>query len=177
MSGKYQTSSISFIPCTILCAVLCLVAQSCLTVTPWTVAYQAPPSMGFSLQARILEWVAISFSRGSSRPRDWTQVSCNAGSRFNLWATREAQSNYWYRWGKRLRDVEWLAHGQVVIKWSYAFYNRKANSGDHSITTRLWASHSTSLSLLPHLYNRADRHNTLLIVLLWPKMSEHVESM
>ena len=31
------------------------------------------------LQARILEWVAISFSRGSSRPRDWTQVSCIAG--------------------------------------------------------------------------------------------------
>ena len=32
-------------------------------------------------QARMLEWVAISFSRGSSRPRDWTLVSCNA-SRF-----------------------------------------------------------------------------------------------
>ena len=42
------------------------------------------------LQARILEWVAISFSRGSSRPRDWTQVSRLAGRRFNLWATREA---------------------------------------------------------------------------------------
>ena len=31
------------------------------------------------LQARILEWVAISFSRGSCWPRDWTQVSCTAG--------------------------------------------------------------------------------------------------
>ena len=31
------------------------------------------------LQARILEWVALSFSRGSSQPRDWTQVSCTAG--------------------------------------------------------------------------------------------------
>ena len=39
------------------------------------------------LQARILEWVAISFSRGSSQPRDWIQVSCIAGRRFNLWAT------------------------------------------------------------------------------------------
>ena len=50
--------------------------------------------MGFSvhgiLQARILEWVAISLSRGSSQPRDWTQVSHTAGRRFNLWATREA---------------------------------------------------------------------------------------
>ena len=44
------------------------------------------------LQARILEWVAISFSRGSSRPRDQTQISHIAGRRFNLWATREAQN-------------------------------------------------------------------------------------
>ena len=36
------------------------------------------------LQARILEWVAVSFSRGSSRPRDQTQVSCIAGRCFNL---------------------------------------------------------------------------------------------
>ena len=48
---------------------------------------------GFSIhgifQARVLEWVAISFSRGSSRPRDWTQVSCIAGRHFTIWATRE----------------------------------------------------------------------------------------
>ena len=45
------------------------------------------------LQARVLEWVAISFSRGSSRPRDWTWVSWIAGRHFNLWATREALNN------------------------------------------------------------------------------------
>ena len=38
--------------------------------TPWTVAYQAPPSMDGIFQARVLERVAISFSRGSSQPRD-----------------------------------------------------------------------------------------------------------
>ena len=38
-------------------------------------------------QARILEWVAIPFSRGSSLPRDWTQVSCFAGRIFTIWAT------------------------------------------------------------------------------------------
>ena len=43
------------------------------------------------LQARIIEWVAIPFSRASSPPRDWTQVSCVAGSFFTIWATREAQ--------------------------------------------------------------------------------------
>ena len=42
------------------------------------------------LQSRILEWVAISFSRGSSQPRDRTQVSHIAGRCFNLCATREA---------------------------------------------------------------------------------------
>ena len=42
------------------------------------------------LQARILEWVAFPFSRASSQPRDWTQVSCIAGGFFTSWATREA---------------------------------------------------------------------------------------
>ena len=40
-----------------------------LFATQWTVAHQVPPSMGF-FQARILEWIAISFSRESSQPRD-----------------------------------------------------------------------------------------------------------
>ena len=43
------------------------------------------------LQARILEWVAMPFSRGSSQPRDWTQVSCIAWGFFTGWATREAR--------------------------------------------------------------------------------------
>ena len=49
----------------------------------------SPP--GFSvhglLQARILEWVATSSSRGSSQPRDWTLVSCIEGRFFTIWAT------------------------------------------------------------------------------------------
>ena len=64
------------------------VAQSCPTLCD-PVDYSPP---GFSvhgiLQARTLEWVAISFSRGSSQPRDQTQASHIAGRRFNLWATR-----------------------------------------------------------------------------------------
>ena len=50
---------------------------------------------GFSVhgifQARILEWVAISFSRRSSQPRDWTWVFHIVGRRFTVWATREGQ--------------------------------------------------------------------------------------
>ena len=46
------------------------------------------------LQARILEWVAFPFSRASSQPRDWTQVSCIAGRFFTSWATREAWGSF-----------------------------------------------------------------------------------
>ena len=49
-----------------------------LFATSWTVAYQAPLSMGFSRQ-EYWKWVAIPISRESSWPRDQTQVSCTAG--------------------------------------------------------------------------------------------------
>ena len=59
-----------------------------LFVTPWTVACQAPPSIGFPRQEY---WSgAISFSRGSSQPRDLTLVSHIAGRCFTIWTTREA---------------------------------------------------------------------------------------
>ena len=48
------------------------------------------------LQDRILEWVAFPFSRGSSQPRDRTQVSHMAGKFFTSWATKETQE-YWRR--------------------------------------------------------------------------------
>ena len=61
-----------------------LVAESCLTLcNPMDCS---PP--GFSvhgiLQARILEWITIPFSRGSSQPRDQTWVSCTAGRLFTI---------------------------------------------------------------------------------------------
>ena len=62
-----------------LCAVLLICVR--LFETPWTVAHQAPLSTGF-LQARILEWVAMLSSRGSSQPRDGAQVSLIAGRFF-----------------------------------------------------------------------------------------------
>ena len=62
-------------------------------VPPWNVS-----PLGFSVyrifQARILEWVAISFSGGSSRPRDRTWVSCIAGRFFTIWVTREARCQW-----------------------------------------------------------------------------------
>ena len=68
------------------------VAQSCLTLCDPMDCSPPGSSVHGILQARILEWVATSFSRESSWPRDWTEVSHIAGRCFNLWATREAPS-------------------------------------------------------------------------------------
>ena len=61
------------------------VAQSCTTL--WN---PVDDTFHGILQARILEWVAILFSRESLQPRDQTQVSHIAGRFFTSWATREA---------------------------------------------------------------------------------------
>ena len=62
------------------------VAQSCLTL------YDPMDYIVHGiLQARVLEWVAFCFSRQSSQPRDWTQVSHIAAGFFTSWTTREAQ--------------------------------------------------------------------------------------
>ena len=53
-----------------------LVAKSCPTLCDPLDYSQPGSSVHGILQARILEWFAISFSRGSSQPRDWTHVSC-----------------------------------------------------------------------------------------------------
>ena len=65
-------------------------AQSCPTLCdPMDCSPPGSSVQGIS-QARKLEWVAISFSRGSYWPRDQTRVSHIAGRRFTIWATREA---------------------------------------------------------------------------------------
>ena len=56
-------------------------------------------------QARILEWVAISSSRGSSWPRDWTRVSCIGRQILYCWATKEA---YWMV--TALLSITWCCH-------------------------------------------------------------------
>ena len=66
------------------------VAQLCLTLyNPMDHSLPGSSVHGI-LQARILEWVAIVFSRGSSWPRNWTRVSCVGGEFFASWATRDA---------------------------------------------------------------------------------------
>ena len=70
---------------------LCLVTQSSLTLCN-LMDCRPPVSVQGVLQARILEWVTIPFSRRSSQPRDWTHVSYIEGRFFTVLATRGVDS-------------------------------------------------------------------------------------
>ena len=74
-----------------------------LFATPWAVAHRS--SVHRILQARILEWVAISFSRGSSWPRDRMQVSHIEGKFFTIWTTREPPHTYFIGLAKKFISV------------------------------------------------------------------------
>ena len=75
------------------------------------------------LQARILEWVAFPFSRGSSQPRDRTLVSHIAGGFFTSWATREAQECWSgkIQWIFPIQESKWglLYCRQILYQLSY----------------------------------------------------------
>ena len=82
-SPDHEITSTKFVVC------VCLVSEFCSTpCNPMAVAHQAPLSKG-KLQARILQWVAMPSSRGSSHLTDWTQVSRTTGRLFTVWVTRE----------------------------------------------------------------------------------------
>ena len=71
-----------------------LSCQLCLTIcNPMDCSPPGSYVHGVS-QARMLEWVAISYSRGSSWPGDQTWLSCITGRFFTIWATREANRDY-----------------------------------------------------------------------------------
>ena len=79
------------------------VAQLCPTLCDPMDCSLSGSSVHGLLQARILEWVAISFSRGCSQTRDRTRVSCIAGGCFTIWATREAYSDHFFQ------TLDWLS--------------------------------------------------------------------
>ena len=77
--------------CVCVCVCVCMCVSCSVMSNSCDLMNCSPPGFfvhGIS-QARILEWVSIPFSRGSSQPRDWTQVSRIAGRFFIIWATRQ----------------------------------------------------------------------------------------
>ena len=103
----------------------------------------APPGSSFSgvLQARILRWVAISYSRGSSH-RDWTQVSCVADRFFTVWATRESLWN------------------TLNIKSLFALYFFLFMCGQVSVTDAVTEKYLHTFSFL--IWGRLERWSALL---------------
>ena len=84
------------------------------------------------LQARILEWVAIPFSRGSFLPRDQTPISRIAGRFFTVCATREAQRLahiYTFPW----ETLGWMKH-----KLQSRLYEEISITSDMQMTPLLW---------------------------------------
>ena len=69
------------------------ITQSCLTLWDPTDCSIPGSSIHGIFQARVLEWVAIPFSRGSSWPRDHTQISRIVGRAFTIWTPREVPSH------------------------------------------------------------------------------------
>ena len=94
---------------------LILVTQSCLTLCDPMDCSLPCSSVHGILQARILEWVAIPFSRGSSQPRDWTQVSCIAGGFFTIWTTKETQKEG--KEGNFFKDSGELLPNTFALNW------------------------------------------------------------
>ena len=98
---------------------LVLVAQSCLTLCDPMDCMDCSlsgSSVHGILQARILEWVSISFSRGSSKARDRAWVSCIISRFFTVWATREFNS-HWMSLNKTVWCIDMLAlHSRVKNK-------------------------------------------------------------
>ena len=82
------------------------------------------------LQARILEWVAIPFSRASSQLRDQTWVSCIAGRFFTIWATRKPNStgvgslSLFLGIYPTQESTRALLHcRQILYRWTFFFFN------------------------------------------------------
>ena len=109
--------------CVCVCACVLTGMLSCSAVSDslWTrglyIACQAPLSMGI-LRARILGWVAMPSSRGSSQLRDQNQVSCIAGKFFTVWAIREA---YIYIYIERERERERKRERKCIYKYIYLY--------------------------------------------------------
>ena len=93
------------------------VTQSCLTLCDPMDCSLLGSSVHGIFQARLLEWIAISFSRRSSRPRNRTWVSHIAGRRFTIWATRDASKVMLKIFQANIQQMNWeLQYVQVWFR-------------------------------------------------------------
>ena len=139
-----------------------------------------------NFQARILEWVAIPFSRGSFWPRDQTWVCGIAGIFFTIWATREAPhlSIFYHNWKKKSEDfssamearlctaeqgfptsgisclMTWGGADVIIIEIMYTINVMCLNHPQNHLPTTLWPTEKNHLpqnqSLVPEKLGTAS---------------------
>ena len=134
-------------------------------------------------QARVLEWIAISFSRGSSQPRNRTRVSCIAGGHFTVWATREAllrlamvkanffSSSHVWMWELDYKE-SWVLKNWCFELWCWRRHLRvpwTARRSNQSILKEINPEYSLEglmlkLQYFGHLMQRADSLEKTLMV-------------
>ena len=119
------------------------VAQSCLTLCD-----PMDYTVNGILQARILEWVAFLFSRGSSQPRDLTQVSCIAGGFFTNWAIREALQTC------QLLFKNWIILPGVVFQVSSWLHPNSLQSNNTHIKDPKYSDFFSVFSVWNSLYHQ-----------------------
>ena len=131
------------------------VTQSCPTLCNPTDCSLSGCSVHGIFQARVLEWIAISFSRGSSRPRNWTWVSRIAGRRFTIWTTRESLGtcDYVKLHGKRkLRawTLRWENYLELLIRiqHNHMIPQKWKGQAENLVRYKTWEGHYFSVTEL-----------------------------
>ena len=126
---KWTRKSLFYVECVLVCA------QSCLTMTPWTVACRDPLSMGF-FHARILERAAISCSRVSSWPRDRTCIESSGLSLLHWQVNCLALAppgkpillRYWGYLLKHLTNLDYRLNFISILHFISCTHNQLANN-------------------------------------------------
>ena len=130
----------------------CLVTELCSTLL-WP--HGLEPTRHQISQARILEWAAISFSRGSSRPRDWTHISYISRWILYHWTTRKAQplsivKDLYFLLQSCRASWDLLESQQIwkTEKGQFSFQSqRRARPKNVQTTTQLHSSHTSKVML------------------------------
>ena len=107
-------------------------------------------------QARVLEWIAISFSRGSSPPRNWTWVSRIAGRHLTVWATREAHEKH----------IKWITYSSMSVVWYRHYF---LNCWDFGLVIQSQVSNNFSV-LFPQKFVSLSYFQSIF----WNLMAENI---
>ena len=136
-----------------------LVSQLCLTFCDPTDCSLLGSSVHGILQARILEWVAFPFSRGSSQPRDRTWVPCIAGRFFTVWPT-----------GKSLyfRQIIVYCCGCAVCCWMFSECKHRFWQTGHMEGQIMYKNRT----LTHNLQQLAEEVKLQPLLIIYPKLSE-----